>query len=162
IGADQAARGVNRPATGDGGGQGDRVDGQQRRGHHAHPGGAAATPARGGIPDGGGQRQPDRGEPDDEGHQSCSSRSSSRSVLPNAARSRVVSTCNTSTTSSRSKETPSSTISGTPAAARNAVAVIPLSSSRNPTTCDSARRRVTRVKNPISTTATAAGRIVVA
>src|SRR5256885_15649387 len=162
VGADQAAGRVDRPMVGDGGGDGDRIDREQRRGHDARPGGRAGTPARGGVEPGGGERQPDRGEQEDDGHQSCSSRSSSRSLLPNAVRSRVVRTCNTRTTSSRSKETPSSTISGTPAAARNAVAVIPLSSNRNPTTWDRARRRVTRVKNPISTTATAAGRIAVA
>ena len=42
------------------------------------------------------------------------------------------------------------------------MAVMPLSSSRNPTTCDRARRRVARAKNPIRTTATATGRIAVA
>src|SRR6266511_333815 len=152
IGADQAAGGVDRSVTGDGDGKGHHVDGQQPSGHDARPGAGAGTPARGSVEAGGGERQQDRGEQEQDGHQSCSSRSSSRSLLPNAVRSRVVRTCNTRTTSSRSKETPSSTISGTPAAARNAVAVIPLSSNRNSTTWDSARRRVTSVKNPVSTT----------
>ena len=37
------------------------------------------------------------------------------------------------------------------------MAAIPLSSSRNPTTCDSARRRVTSTKNPSSTIAIPTG-----
>ncbi len=48
-------------------------------------------------------------------------------------------------------------MSGTPDVVRNATAVMPLSMSRNPTICDSARRRVTRTKSPISTTVSAIG-----
>ena len=70
---------------------------------------------------------------------------------------RVVSTCSTSTASSTSKDTPSSTTSGTPAVVRNAAAVMPLSISKNPASCDSARWRVTRTKNPSSSTVTATG-----
>jgi hypothetical protein len=68
-----------------------------------------------------------------------------------------VSTPSTSTANSTSSDAPSSTISGTPAVSRNAVAAMPLSSMRKPTACDTARRRLTMTNTPISTTANPAG-----
>ena len=60
----------------------------------------------------------------------------SRSAPPKARRSRPVRTPITITANSTSSEAPSSTISGTPAVSRNAVAAIPLSSIRNPAACE--------------------------
>src|SRR5262249_6205222 len=84
---------------------------------------------------GGGSK--DRGEQQG-GHQSRSSRSWSRSAPPKVRRSRPVSTPMTITANSTSSEAPSSTINGTPAVSRNAMAAIPLSSMRNPAACDTA------------------------
>ena len=50
----------------------------------------------------------------------------------------------------------------TPAVVRNPTAVMPLSISRKPTSWDSANRRVTSTKKPISTTAIATGMACVA
>ena len=77
----------------------------------------------------------------------------SRSAPPKVRRSRPVRTPITMTANSTSREAPSSTISGTPAVSRNAVAAIPLSSIRNPAACDTACRRVTITNSAMSTTA---------
>src|SRR5690606_24203908 len=131
-----------------------RQDGGRRRG--GQPGGGAA-PAEHGVAAGRQHRHADRGDQQGRGHQSCSSRRSSRSLSPNAARIRAVRIWSTSTASSTSREIPSSTMNGTPVVVRNATAVMPLSIIRNPATWDRARRRVTSTKKPSSTTVTATG-----
>src|SRR5450631_2745330 len=92
-----------------------------------------------------------------EAHQPRSSLSWSRSVPPKVRRMCPVSRPSTSTANITSSDAPSSTMRGTPAVIRNAVAAMPLSSIMKPTAWDRALRRLTMTKTAMRITAKAAG-----
>ncbi len=134
--------------------QRDRRGQQSAAQRRRHPGGERPPQARpqGSEQEAGGpeQRHDDGGEQQrvESCHQSCSSRSSSRSVSPKASRIRLVSTCSTSDGEQHVEGDAELDDQAVPAVARKPTAVMPLSISRNPTSCDSARRRVTSTKKP--------------
>src|SRR5262249_41992498 len=139
------------------GGEGDGGGELSGGGGRTRPGGPG-PPSEGRMqPGGSGGEDQRHGQQQGEGDQARSSLRASQAVPPSWVCMRAVSTCSTRTASSTSAVTPRSTMSGTPAAMRNASAAMPLSIISTATICDRARRRVTSVKNAIRTTASAAG-----